>query len=529
MTDRSGAGATVDLANAESLDDVIAAINSAGVGIVAEVNDARNGLQIRDTSGGAGHLVVANADATNTADNLKLAVDADVSQQNSGSLNRQLVSERTALSQLNGGAGVSKGQISITNSNGTTYNVNLSSDTIQTVGDVIDKINTVAVGVEASLNEAGDGILLVDTAGGVGKLRVDEAGGHTARDLRLLGEATDTQVDGETKSAIDGSTTFKIHIGPKDTLQDVVDAIDQLQAGVGASIFNDGFSANPFRLSLTSERSGKAGELLVDTSQAGFKFTESARAQDAVLLLGAPDASSAGAVVASSTGKFNDLIPGLSLQVHEASATPVTIQVNSDSTNLTAGVKALVDNYNTLRKKIDSYTTYDATQNKKGDLLGDGAALRVESDLNRLLSGRFFGSDSIGSLEGIGVTIQKDGTLTFDSSVLSEKFKEDPDSVEKFFTADNNGFSTKLSDLIEELAGDNNSLLGSRNQSLQQKIDDNQKKVAFYNDQLDRYREQQLTIFNNLETAIAKIQGNLSALTAIQPLAPLQATTTTQF
>ena len=44
LTDRSGATASVDLSAAATLDDMIAAINSAGVGIQARVNDARNGI-----------------------------------------------------------------------------------------------------------------------------------------------------------------------------------------------------------------------------------------------------------------------------------------------------------------------------------------------------------------------------------------------------------------------------------------------------------------------------------------------------
>src|SRR5690606_8027793 len=50
ITDRSGASANVDLSTAETLDDVLVAINSAGIGVEARVNASRNGLEIVDTT-----------------------------------------------------------------------------------------------------------------------------------------------------------------------------------------------------------------------------------------------------------------------------------------------------------------------------------------------------------------------------------------------------------------------------------------------------------------------------------------------
>ena len=79
LTDRSGATANVDLSAAETLGDVIQLINHAGIGITAAVNSARNGIVLQDNTGAAtSNLIVANADATNTAD--KLGVTADVAE-----------------------------------------------------------------------------------------------------------------------------------------------------------------------------------------------------------------------------------------------------------------------------------------------------------------------------------------------------------------------------------------------------------------------------------------------------------------
>ena len=83
--------------------------------------------------------------------------------------------------------------------------------------------NALSIGVTASLNNAGDGILLTDTAGGPGKLTVDDVGtGTAAKDLHLAGEAAAT--------TIDGSTTYTIALDAGDTLDDLVERVGELRA-----------------------------------------------------------------------------------------------------------------------------------------------------------------------------------------------------------------------------------------------------------------------------------------------------------
>ena len=68
LTDRSGATASVNLASAETLDDVIDAINAAAVGIEARLNSSKNGLELVDTTGSTtSNLIAADGDATDTA------------------------------------------------------------------------------------------------------------------------------------------------------------------------------------------------------------------------------------------------------------------------------------------------------------------------------------------------------------------------------------------------------------------------------------------------------------------------------
>jgi len=522
LTDRSGASATVDLSTAETLQEVIEAINAAAVGIEATINSARNGITLTDTTGStASNLIVANVvPASETAERLGLAIDAATSSANSGSLKLQSVSENTLLSTLNGGAGVARGTLKITDSNGATGTLDIRDTKINTVGDVLTAIRRLGLEVEARINDAGDGILLIDTAAGTETLRVEEGSGKTARDLHLLGDVFIQVVDGQPKKVINGSTTFTVELDGVRTLDDVVKLINDKAVGVTSTLFNDGSLSGSYRFTLLSSRTGSAAELLIDTSSAPFSFSEISKAQDALLHYGA-GAGPGGVIAASSSNGFADLVGGLSVTIHGTSNSAVNVNVAQSEENLNTAVQAFVDSYNKIRARISTLTKFDAATGQSGSLLGDSSVLRVETELSTLLSGRFAGAGSIQSLGVVGVRLGDDGLLSFDAEQLRKRIAEDPAAVEQLFTAADNGVAGRVDKLVVQLAASDNAVLIRRLDTLDNKLTTNNERIDLLTARLDASRERLLLDFLRMEEAIAEIQGNLSALSSLQPLAPL--------
>ena len=522
LQDRNGGSDTVDLSTAETLDDVLNLINAATTDITASLNTARNGILLTDTSGGAGALIIGNGDATNSADALGIAVNANVDNVNSGSLRRQVVTAQTALDNLNGGGGVAKGRIRVTNSNSEQFTIRLDQDDIETIGDVINEINATATDVTAQINDAGDGIVLIDNAGGASLLRVDELGSTTAKDLHILGEGSLIDVGGQQELAIDGSTTLSIDLAATDTLEDLVEQINELAGGsVQAAILDDGTAVNPFRLSISSQQSGKKGELLIDVSDLNLSFVETAAASDAVLLLGGPN-SPVPILAVSETNTFESVIDGASITIKQASLTAVDVNIATTNTNFIGSVEAIVNTYNSLRDKIDDLTDFNEATSVSAVLQGDSSVLRVESDLSRFLSGRIFGAGEVQNLAQLGLSFTQDGKLELNKDVLQAKLAEDRESVEEFFTTAETGFAAKFEQLVEQLAGENSSLLTSRIESISQRIEDAELRLAFLDERLEKSRERLLNQFFRAETTIAKIQSNLSAIEGIAALPPLR-------
>ena len=130
VTDRSGAAATVDLSRAVTVDDVVEAINAAGViQVTAKVDGDR--LVLDDTSGGTGNLIVEDVFGSSTA--TSLGIEGSVASSTLTGSDIRFVSGATALSLLNDGNGVhivdGSTDLTITARNGTVLQIDLGKQT----------------------------------------------------------------------------------------------------------------------------------------------------------------------------------------------------------------------------------------------------------------------------------------------------------------------------------------------------------------------------------------------------------------
>ncbi|MCA9129868.1 MAG: hypothetical protein KDB22_22430, partial [Planctomycetales bacterium] len=328
ITDRSGASDTIDLSSATTLDDVINAFNESSVSVTAQLNRTKTGIELIDTTGAtASDLIIANADATNSATALQLESSSASVRIDSGSLNLQFVTNNTKIADFNQGRGVRFGSIQFTDSTGETSAINLATLNPTTIGDVVNKINKLGIGVSASINETGDGLLLVDTAGGSGTLKVEDInGGSAALDLGIAGTATTLNVNGQEESGIDGSLTIRIKTDAETTLADLAEKINALEGSpVSASILNLNASGG-VRLLLNSNASGSQGRVTI-AGEVGIGFSETSEGRDALLAFGANE-SSGGVLVSSSSNDFTGLVDDLEFTITGTSTTPVTVSVS---------------------------------------------------------------------------------------------------------------------------------------------------------------------------------------------------------
>jgi flagellar hook-associated protein 2 len=242
-----------------------------------------------------------------------------------------------------------------------------------------------------------------------------------------------------------GSGTISLAVGDADptvisvdgfTLAELRDAINAADAGVSASIINDGSSA-PYRLVLTSKTSGLAGQMQVQTSLSGGTapaFADLQAARDAKMTLG----TGAGAItVTSSSNRVEGAIPGVTIDLLGADpGTPVTLTVSQDNSAVQQQVSGFVDAYNAIINFFAEQFQYDPDTGASGTLFGDYRLESLQADLGRAMTDEVLGITS-GSraLSDIGISTLSDGTLSLDTDALAAALANGPDDVAQVFAA----------------------------------------------------------------------------------------------
>lgn len=528
ITNRSGATTTVDLSTAESISEVIDLINDAGAGVTASLNQAGNGIKIKDNTGStASNLVVADNSGT-SATELNIVADVADDEIDSGNLQYAYITSSTRLDAL----GVTAGKFFITNSNGVSANVDLTQGNEITIGDVLAEINS-RFGdgtIVARINDNGDGILLEDFGSGATTIKVAENGSTTAADLGILGESENPGDN------LDGSFEKTVTIGTSDTLQEVVNSINDANIGISAGIVNDGSSATPYRLSLASESSGASAGFVFDDGGLDLQANTLSEAQDAVVFYGSNNPANS-LLITSRTNTLDSVIPGASITLNSTSQESVQVTISKDETKIISSVRKLVTDFNGVIATLDQYDSYDEEAEERGLLLGDGTTGTLRSTLFRsFISSNGDLTTQYKSLAQVGITVGPGGTsLVFDESKFSEALNANPDAVENLFTFketdDDNetiaaGIGVSLNQMLARLTDSESGQVQSRIDVIDQQIALNTERIENLNDILESKRARLLSQFVAMETALAQMQGQSQALAGLQSIsAQAQAST----
>jgi flagellar hook-associated protein 2 len=230
------------------------------------------------------------------------------------------------------------------------------------------------------------------------------------------------------------------------SVDDMVSAINTAAAGVSASKVAAGVTADgitQYRLQLTATTSGAAGGFAIFTgdstsdadtlsSTSPVPLTTVTAAQDAKVTL-YPDTAAAQQVT-SAGNTFSSLLNGLDVTVAAISASPVTVTVTGDPTAATTSAQALVTGLATLFSGIASATAITTTSSASGGTSSTATSGGVFTGdpLVRLLKDSLLSAatdpDTVTgrSPSSIGITLTKDGTVTFDQKAFAAAMQSDP-------------------------------------------------------------------------------------------------------
>lgn len=297
------------------------------------------------------------------------------------------------------------------------------------------------------------------------------------------------------------AASVNVTVEATDTISAIASKINAANAGVVATVFNDGTNE---RLLLQSKNTGAAAGFRLqsaDPALAGLVFDPELNSGTGMDAVGIPvqygqDAKARinGLAVTSASNTLTNNIPGVTIKLAATTTTgygtpgevktPITMTVSEDVTPAVKNVNDFVAAYNALNKTLADLTKYDAATKTAGLFQGDSSVVGLQNVLRNML-----GSSSEGGtyqrLSDVGLERQLDGSLTINTAKLGAAANNGT-ALQQLFTVNNNnpltdGFALKFKALgrgVLNSAG----LVTTKSKALQDALASNTKEQTKVND-----------------------------------------------
>jgi len=329
-----------------------------------------------------------------------------------------------------------------------------------------------------------------------------------------------------------GTDSFSLTIDDNNkSLAGIRDSINNAtdNTGVTATIINvdDGVGGTESRLVLTSNETGSENSITVEAVNGGegdlqqlvydpgapgpgpgpgtgtTNLVERNPAQDAIVLVD-------NQAVTSSSNQLSNVIDGISISLLEADpGTTLSLNVELNSSGIENAVEKLVANYNAYIETQQSVTGY--AESGSGALIGDALARSATSQIRQQLTQEISSiSGEFSTLASIGITSDRDGFLSVDSSKLTTAITEDITSITNLFTADD-GIATKLESLLDEYVK-SNGIVDSKTTSLNDSIQDITDQRERFQIHIESYQARILQQFITMDTLVAQLNATSDSL-----------------
>ncbi len=319
-----------------------------------------------------------------------------------------------------------------------------------------------------------------------------------------------------------GSTT-DIAVSATDTIMDVAQAINDAEAGVRAGVIFDGMS---YFLTISGQDTGAANKisLIVDDVDEADKdnlglsrlFYEDGDASNQLL----NTQSAADSIITidgvaniqRDTNVITDVIEGVTITLESAPAAPdnqTTLTVSKDLDAFVAKITAFVDAYNEAIDVFEEYQSYDSATETAGVLMGDAATKGMRNRLNTMVTGTVSGVESFSRLADLGITLNTEGRLEVDSSILNSALDDYFDDVLQFFTQStegSEGFAVRMKDTLDAILKYTDGTLAARTHGIQNSIDGIEDQVERIEMRNSAWEARTRAQFNALELLLAEYQ-----------------------
>lgn len=305
-----------------------------------------------------------------------------------------------------------------------------------------------------------------------------------------------------------GATNYAVVIdASNDSLNGLATAINSTGSGVRASVIND---TGQYRLVLKGESGAANAFALTADAGAAPGLTQFA---SAAMTVGQTASDAAftvdGVAYTRATNSFSDVVPGMTISLKKADPlTTIAISATRPNDVLKQTLGDFVSVFNTLKK--DAQAARSANN-------GNPALRAFERQLGALIAQPLTGDANIRSLSDVGISTNRDGTISLNAARLEAALRDHPDAVEAIFNPPRDATRTETThpgiayalDALRDVSVGSNGALEQVRLSLQREADAIAKNRDRMEQREDAYRAR-------LEKQYAGMDARIGALKATQ-------------
>jgi flagellar hook-associated protein 2 len=310
------------------------------------------------------------------------------------------------------------------------------------------------------------------------------------------------------------AVTIGLVVGASDTMQTLLDKVNDATTGFGsgsrtatAALGSDGRirltddSGGASRLSLSmsvTHADGTTGSLGSGSTSIAGRSRELQVGQDAVIRVD-------GREITRATNNITDAIAGVTLSLSTAEpGTEIDVTIDRDVKGTVDSVQKFVDSYNEIRVFFDEQRLSDAP------LYADTLLRGVVSTFQDALRTDVSSNSTYNKLTIAGVTLDRNGILTFNQDTFKTALADKPSEIEALFgfTGVGQAFVTATDNATQFGVGTISAQLKNINQNtilLKKRETDAQKRIELK-------REQLVAQFTRMEEAMSRLTSQSSSL-----------------
>jgi len=296
------------------------------------------------------------------------------------------------------------------------------------------------------------------------------------------------------------------------TLQGIANAINNSSTGVTATVIDNGGASQNYQLVITSKTSGKDGEIVISNQLEGgtsLEYSTLQAAQNSKIFIG-DDASHI--TIEKSSNTITDAIPGVTMTLLETTTDYAQVKVSTDAQKSQTKIQGLLDNYNSLVDFFNNQFQHDGTTKKQGTLANNSTLMSIQSMIDRIMFGTSSNGGAFSNLTQLGITMDTEGKLSIsDVTVFNDAVSANPDSIAKLFNDETGGIATKLDTYLNQIL---DGTIDDEEKMAQSSIDAIDESIESKNNYLTRLEQKYRLQFTELNTALAKLQTQMSSITA---------------